>query len=1392
MAESGRSFVTNFGAGTKSFEAGIDRMTESLRKLQKEYKNNTKEQKAASKEIKDAEKELALLEKEIQKNGKATEGQKKRQEELNDVIREAKKKLDDLKIAQAGLKNEIDSTKKKIEEQKNAMEKYKTSIDQIKDSAKDMGKDIAAAGAAAAAGMMVLDKVIFSTGKEFTATMSEVGAISGASAEQLEQLEQAARKYGATTQFSASEAAQALKYMALAGWDVQTSMTALPGILDLAAASGMDLAEASDMVTDYLSAFGMEADKAAYMADLMTYAQSNSNTSAKQLGEAWGNCAANLSAAGQDVETVTAMLEGLANNGIKGARAGTALTAIMRDISNQMEDGAISIGATSIAVQDANGNFRDLTDIMADVENATNGMGTAEKTAALSAVFTADSIKGVNTLLKAGIDNIADYEEALRSSTGSASEAAKKMNDNLTGDIKNLNSAFDEFKLKLFEDAESPMRDLVQTLTNDGIPALELIAKHINIIIPLFISAASAAGAYKAAVNILSIIKGISQATAALAVAKGAEKVATDEATASQAALNTVQAANPIGLVVAALSALIAGLTSYAAIADGSGKATGDFADELNRAANATKELNDQLDSAKNHYSDTIANAQATAAQLDALGKEYEKLRTQDDKTEGQQLLMNNIAEQLAKSMGKNIEDLKDEAGEYRDLTDEIDKYIEKLKQQAEVQAATELYGDAVKTRTKASVEYAALESKAKDYYAQHKDELDEYVLLGGREGSGRITDVTKKFEEFRTELSSLKSVYDEASESVDLYADKVEETVQAQNKQAAATNSSGAALDGVKGKIEEVGDAVDDVQAYADKMLNGEEGYDLKGFYELFRDTGEAADYLQERLTNANKALEDNRTEIKNTQDEIERLRKELNKPDITDEDAIIKGQQLEEAKEKLAQLRTEQVGLKEDVKSAQAEYKTAAWDAQTLSEKLSDIAKQSASVRSEMNSLANTYKSLSDGQQLSIDALLQLAEKYPEYAADIINANGSLEAQKEIVEKLFNLKKDELRLTLESARDAVQEENNKKEKLMDNLRDQIRTNENYLRVLKNLKLTSMDSYKTLITLTGNAKNQLAELNGEFNNGTDKIDAYNKAIESLKNFGVNNYGGNDNTNNNYNPTQTSAGNDSVQWTWGWMDEIGTGDTSAAARLSLVERVHQIGKINDNELKAEYEKILRQEQLTADESYSIRLKLKNLTDKLADAQLQKQNENAKKAQEYALAAYTKLINGQVEKLNDLNDAIKAGADRKVKEIDEQLEKRRQKQEDDSRKKELDAINLQLKYMHDDNETSRLSLEQRRQEILNEQAEADYQRRMEQKKLDIQNKANDKIDKNTAAMKNLNTTLENFSYLLAKASGTLSTQQIINNNNVTQNFEAVRGSALTQKQAQQFLKAIVSL
>ena len=261
---------------------------------------------------------------------------------------------------------------------------------------------------------------VMSTGMSFESSMSEVQALSGATAEEMQKLTDAAKEYGASTQYTASESAQALKYMALAGWDAEQSTAALPSVLNLAASAGMDLAQASDIVTDYVSAFGLEAADAAKLADELSYAQANSNTSVEQLSEAYKNCAANLNANGQSMETTTALLSMMANQGFKGAESGTALTAAMRDISNAMElvDGttrqyAVSIGDTAIAVTDAEGNFRQLTDIYADVEKATDGMSEAERNAALSSVFTADSIKAANYVLAAGSDAAKDFAAAL-------------------------------------------------------------------------------------------------------------------------------------------------------------------------------------------------------------------------------------------------------------------------------------------------------------------------------------------------------------------------------------------------------------------------------------------------------------------------------------------------------------------------------------------------------------------------------------------------------------------------------------------------------------------------------------------------------------------------------------------------------------------------------------------------------------------------------------------------------------------------------------------------------------------------------------------------------------------------------------------------------------------
>ena len=381
---------------------------------------------------------------------------------------------------------------------------------------------------------------VLETGMEFSSSMSEVGAISGATAEELAMLEETARKYGATTTFSASEAADALKYMALAGWDVQQSTDGLPGILSLAAASGMELASASDMVTDYLSAFGLEAADAGRFADMLSYAQSNANTTAEGLGEAYKNSAALLNAAGQDVETVTSLLSMMANQGLKGSEAGTALSAVMRDITAKMKDGAISIGDTSVAVTDADGNFRDLTDILLDVEKATNGMGDAERAAALSATFTADSTKGLNLMLNAGVGEAAAFEEQLRKSAGTADSMAETMNDNLGGDLKEMSSAFEELSLKIYERVEPALREIIAFVTNSVIPALETLLNNLPVLGVVLAGLSAAFVAFK-----ITALGGLPAVIAKVTTAvKG---------------FFAILAANPIGLVIVAITALVAG-----------------------------------------------------------------------------------------------------------------------------------------------------------------------------------------------------------------------------------------------------------------------------------------------------------------------------------------------------------------------------------------------------------------------------------------------------------------------------------------------------------------------------------------------------------------------------------------------------------------------------------------------------------------------------------------------------------------------------------------------------------------------------------------------------------------------------------------------------------------
>lgn len=312
-----------------------------------------------------------------------------------------------------------------------------------------------------AAGMTIATKKTM----DFEEAMSNVKALSGATGDDFDALREKALELGGSTKFTSKEVADAFSYMALAGWDVEEMLAGISGVLDLAASSDMELARASDIVTDYLSAYGKEAAYSTKMADMMAYAQANANTTTEQLGEAFGNSASFMNTAGQSMETTIALLSKMADQGLKGSEAGTALSAVMRDIVQKMDNGAIAIGNVQVAVQDSEGNFRDLVDILADVQKATEGMGSAEKSAALMTTFTSRSIKGLGILLETGSESIRDFRNELLESEGTASEVSKVMLDNLAGSITYLKSAIDNFLIRVGDRIAPYIRKIADALT---------------------------------------------------------------------------------------------------------------------------------------------------------------------------------------------------------------------------------------------------------------------------------------------------------------------------------------------------------------------------------------------------------------------------------------------------------------------------------------------------------------------------------------------------------------------------------------------------------------------------------------------------------------------------------------------------------------------------------------------------------------------------------------------------------------------------------------------------------------------------------------------------------------------------------------------------------------
>ncbi len=492
--------------------------------------------------------------------GQAVDETKEKLAALKEAQKQADEALKNGTISQEqydGLQREIVETEQKLkalEEQANQSATALQKIAATGEKLQDVGGRIEGVGkklmpvSAAVTGIGVAS---VKTAADFESGMSKVAAISGAAGDDLDALSKKAREMGAKTKFSASEAASAMEYMAMAGWKTEDMLSGIEGVMNLAAASGEDLAATSDIVTDALTAFGLTAQDSGHFADVLAAASSNANTNVSMMGETFKYCAPIAGALGFSVEDTAEAIGLMANAGIKGSQAGTALRTIMNNLSGEVKICGENIGEVEIATTNADGSMRELSDILSDCRDAFAGLSESEKVAAAESLVGKNAMSGFLALMNAGEADINKLSGAIENCDGTAQKMADTMNDNLEGQLTILKSqlqelaiSFGEILLPAIKNIVGCIQKFVDVLNSlpDGVKetivTIALIAAALGPVLIIVGKIITAVGTIMTIVpKVVGVINGVKAAFAAL---------------------NMTMLANPIVLIIAAIAALVA------------------------------------------------------------------------------------------------------------------------------------------------------------------------------------------------------------------------------------------------------------------------------------------------------------------------------------------------------------------------------------------------------------------------------------------------------------------------------------------------------------------------------------------------------------------------------------------------------------------------------------------------------------------------------------------------------------------------------------------------------------------------------------------------------------------------------------------------------------------
>lgn len=704
MADRVKGLTVEIGGDTTKLNRSLSEVNREVKSTQRELTQVNKLLKLDPKNVDLLKQKQALLGKQIENTKTKLEKLHEKQEQMKEQLANGEidqgaydkltRQIERTEVELANLEKQAGETSEALGGNFSAMGEKMQEVGQ---QVEDIGKKLRGLSAAAAAGLGAAVK----TTMDFDTSMSKVAAVSGATGQDFDELREKAREMGAQTKFSASEAADAMNYMAMAGWKTEDMLNGVEGIMSLAAASGEDLATTSDIVTDALTAFGLSAADSGHFADVLAAASSNANTNVSMMGETFKYAAPIAGALGYSVEDTAEAIGLMANAGVKGSQAGTSLRTIMQKLQGTLKLSTDALGDVEIETSNADGTMREFGDIIGDLRHVFDNMTESEKAAAAETLVGKNAMSGFLAIMNAAPADIEKLSKAIDGADGTAASMAETMQDNLGGQLTILKSQLQELAIGVGDTLMPAIRDIVGKIQEfvDWLNSLDEGTKK-TIGTVLAVTAALSpvliiVGKLIAAIGtIMTILNPLTLAIGGVAAAMIYLGVTAEDAYAEAAALNEREAET---------AGTVDGLAeSYSALAEARDAATKTAEDEANKETYLWQELQKVVDADGN-----VLKGQEARAQY--------------------------LTGELAEALGIEIDLTKGQIENYDELTKSIDKVIERKKAQALLSANEAAYAEAISNQASA--------------YSSMQEAAAQVAMEEGRLASAEktLTDLTKE-----------------------------------------------------------------------------------------------------------------------------------------------------------------------------------------------------------------------------------------------------------------------------------------------------------------------------------------------------------------------------------------------------------------------------------------------------------------------------------------------------------------------------------------------------------------------------------------------------------------------------------------------------------------------